>query len=321
MPSIRLVNADSVSGPLILFDWVIVVSVNRSALQADDIARVRGRPGVADEHRPVHALGERHAEVARQRRLQAGNSGGVLDAEFERRGVALGREFGHADGPGGIGRRLVLAALRRARARRGDGEAGGARRDRLHGDPEPHGGSLREQAIQPSARHGLNISAGRLAILGASNPQLGRREQFEREAIGPIPTAAFNSPSAPSTARILDCRENVAAHANLGAEFQPLAVLGVQALFVAGRGRVALFGFLGLDRRRGGADLAFKVRGAGLDGVEFGARFVGEFVGNCQLGNPAAFLRLAFAELAQFRLGGVMVAPKYFSVRYPVTAR
>ena len=112
-------------------------------------------------------------------------------------------------------RRLVLAALRRTRARRGDGEAGGASRYAFHGDSEPHCGRLREQAIQPSARHGLNINAGRLAILGASNPQLRRREQFEREAVRPDPDSRVQLALGTVNGPVFHCRENVAAHACL----------------------------------------------------------------------------------------------------------
>ena len=93
---------------------------------------------------------------------------------------------------------------------------------------------------------------------------------------------------------------------NLGPQLGALAVLGVLRVApLAGRASRALFGFLGsrpptvaarIWRSRSGVPVSILSSSA--------ARFVGEFVGDCQLGNPAAFLRLAFAKLAQFRLGG-----------------
>ena len=81
-----------------------------------------------------------------------------------------------ACGPRRESRRAL--ALRCARARRGDGMRGNARRDRFHRDAHALGGRAGEQPVEPASRHGGGVRVRGGAVLRAS---FGRREQFERE--------------------------------------------------------------------------------------------------------------------------------------------
>ena len=61
----------------------------------------------------------------------------------------------------------------------------------------------------------------------------------------------------------------------------------------------ALFGFLGLDRDCGGAQLALQIGRALFDSVKFGAMLVAEVFELGQLGHSATLAALPLAKLAQ----------------------
>ena len=150
----------------------------------------------------------------------------------------------------------------------------------------------------PRPRHGCGVNGRCRAVLGACGALFGRGEQFERETVSANADGVVVFGLGAVGAALFERRRYIAGQLHLGAQLGALAVLGVANGSVARRAGRALFGFLGLDRDGRSAKLALQVRGAGLDSVQLGARFVGQIVGDRQLGHPAAFLRLAFAKLA-----------------------
>ena len=167
---------------------------------------------------------------------------------------------------------------------------GGADRNAFHRDADALGGGAGEQAIHPTARHRRGIDARNCPVLDARGPLFGRRQQFQREAVAGDPNGFVVFGLSTGRAALFDRRRDIPGELHLAPQLDALAVLGIARRGFAGRAGRALFGLLGLNRRGGGADLAFKIGDAGLDRVQLGSRFVGERVDNRQLGNPAAFL-------------------------------
>ena len=132
----------------------------------------------------------------------------------------------------------------------------------------------------------------------------GRCEQFEREAVAGDAERRVEFGLGAVRAPLFDRRGDVVSEPDARPEFGALAILGI-AFRRPGHGACgALFGFLVVDRDLRGAKLAFQVRRAALDGVEFGALFVVQLVDQGQLGHPAALLGLALPKLPKAFLCG-----------------
>ena len=168
-----------------------------------------------------------------------------------------------------------------------DGVTGRADRNRFKRDADALGSGAGEQSIQPRPRRRRGVDARNCPVLDARGPLFGRRQQFQRKAVAADPDGLVVFGLGTDRAALFDCRRYIAAEPHLGAQLGARAVLAIARRGVAGIAGGALFGFLILNRRGGGADLAFQVRGVVFDCVEFGSRFVVECVGNRQLGNPA----------------------------------
>ena len=191
---------------------------------------------------------------------------------------------------------MRFAALRRRRARRGDGVTGLPDRNRFHRDSDGLGRGAGEQPVQPRPRHGRGVDGRCRAVLGAL---LGRRQQFQREAIAGDAERLVEFGLGAVRAALFDGGGDIGAETHLAAEIGALAVLGV-AFRLPGRiAGGALFGVLSVDGALRGAKLAFEVGRPRLDPVQFGAGFVGERFGDGELGHPLALSTLPLAKLAQ----------------------
>ena len=213
--------------------------------------------------------------------------------------VSLRRHLGYADGPGGIGRGLRFPALRSRRARRGHGVTRLAGRNRFHGDADRLGSGAGEQPIQPAARHGRGVDRRCRSILGALGALFGRGEEFEWEAIPGDPDGRVVFGLGAVRRPLLDSRRDIGAHPHLAPQLGALAVLDIAGGGAGSRAGRALFGIFVVDRDLGRTQLALQVRRALLDGVELGARLIGQRLGRGQFGHALALFGLAFAKLAK----------------------
>ena len=267
----------SVPGPRTLLVCVIVASVIAAVLSPAISASVP--PAVASPRKI--ALSIPSVSAAARSRVSADSSPGIRAASSIEKSSRTAFRFGFISltpmtQAASEAASVERGPLRRAGARRGHGIGRGADRNAFHRDAEARGGRAGEQPVEPTARRGHRVHVSRGAGFDAGRALFGRRKQFEREAIASDAKRGVEFRRGAVRAALFDCGRDVRAEFHLGAQFGPLAGLGIAFRLAGSLAGGALFGLLGFDRDRGGANLALKISGAALDRIKLGAMFVGK---------------------------------------------